>query len=147
MTDVTLVGNDGDIFTFADGEISGGIKTRINADIELSALPGSGPSNALGFDFNGVLKTLIITGALFETTASRVNTSSVTTILEQRQWLEKQLSGQQIAQTFTSNYDSQSFDGSSFATTKIFKGQIEFDENAGDPERSQFVITLLVGGG
>jgi hypothetical protein len=144
MTDVTITGNDGAVFTFADGELSG-IRTQLNPDIEVNPLPGSGPSQALAFDFNGVLKTISLSGVLFETTTSRVDTSSVTTLLEQVQWLEKQLNGTQLARIFTSNYASQTFDGTSFVTTKILAGSFDFNENAGDPERLPFTINLLVG--
>lgn len=146
MVDVTITGNDGAIFTFADGEVSG-IRTQLNPDIEINALPGSGPSQALAFDFNGVLKTISLSGFLFETTSSRVDTSSVTTLLEQIQWLEKQLNGTQLARTFTSNYSSQTYNGTAFVTTKILAGSFDFNENAGDPERIPFNINLLVGSG
>ena len=145
MVDVSIVGNDGSTFTFAAGEITQ-IRTQLNPDIEISALPAAGPSKALAFDFNGVIKTVNLAGVLFATTSSRVDTSSVTTILEQKQWIEKQLNGQQLARTFTSNYDSQTFDGSSFTTTKILAGSVSFTENAGDPERIPITINLLIGG-
>ena len=145
MVDVSMVGNDGSTFTFASGEIEQ-IRTQLNPDIEISALPASGPSTALAFDYNGVIKTISITGHLFATTTSRVSTSSVTTLLEQKQWIEKQLNGQQLARTFTSNYDSYTWDGEAFTTTKILAGAVSFSENAGDPERIPFSINLLVVG-
>ena len=144
MTDVSITGQDDSIFTFAQGEIKSA-KGRIAADIEINALPGSGPSSAIGFDFSGVLKLITISGVLFETTSSRVNTSSVTTILEQKQWLEKQFNGFQSAKAFTSNYDSQSYNGDSYVTTKIFNGQFEYDESEGNTETLNITITLLVG--
>lgn len=143
MTDISITGQDDSIFTFEQGEIKD-VKSRTAADIEINALPGSGPSSAIGFDFNGVLKMITISGALFETTTSRVNTSSVTTILEQKQWLEKQLNGFQIPKSFTSNYESETFDGENFVPTKVFKGQIEIGETEGSPEALPITITLLV---
>jgi len=144
MTDVTITGQDDAIFTFEQGEVKD-VKSRTAGDIELNALPGSGPSQAIGFDFNGVIKMITISGVLFETTASRVDTSSVTTILEQKQWLEKQLNGAQFPKGFTSNYESQSYDGNSFVSTQVFKGQLEINETEGSPEALPFTITLLVG--
>lgn len=144
MVDVTITGNDGSIFTFAAGEVKD-VDGQVIADIEISEFPGTGPSESFGFDFNGVRKVITLTGHIFETTTSRVNTESVTTVLEQKQWLEKQLNGQQSGRTFTSNYESQTFDGTSYVPTKIFAGQAIFKEIAGDPERLQFTINLLVG--
>lgn len=144
MTDITLTGQDDAIFTFAQGEITN-VKGRAAAEVEINALPGSGSSSAIGFDFNGVLKMITISGVLFETSSSRVNTSSVTTILEQKQWLEKQLNGLQLPKGFTSNYDSQSFNGDSFVSTKVFKGLFEWNETEGSPEALPITITLLVG--
>ena len=144
MTDVTITGQDDALFTFAQGEVRS-VKSRTAADIEINALPGSGPSDAIGFDFSGVLKMITISGVLFETITSRVDTSSVTTILEQKQWLEKQLNGFQIAKAFTSNYESQSYSGSAFVSTKIFNGQLEINETEGSPEALPFTISLLVG--
>lgn len=144
ITDVTIIGQDDAVFTFAQGEIKT-VKGRAAAEIEVNALPASGPSSAIGFDFNGVLKMITISGVLFETSSSRVNTSSVTTILEQKQWLEKQLNGLQLPKGFTSNYDSQSFNGTSFVATKVFKGLFEWSETEGSPEALPITITLLVG--
>lgn len=144
MTDTTITGNIGDVFTFADGEINR-IFHRIAGDIEITSFPGLGPSTAFGFDFNGVIKVITITGVLFETTASRVSGASVTTLLEQVQWLEKEINGDQLARSFTSNYASQTFDGTNFVSTAIFAGLFEFSENAGDPEKLPFTLSLLVG--
>ena len=117
MTDVTITDSSGNVFTFADGELDS-VRSSTRGDIEVTAFPGTGPANALGFDFNGVLKTISIPGKLFETTTSRVNTSSITTILEQKQFLEKTLNGRQTSSTFTSNYESQTYDGENFVNTK-----------------------------
>ncbi len=144
MTDVTLTGQDDATFTFAQGEIVK-VKSTTAAEVEVNALPGSGPSSAIGFDFNGVLKLITISGVLFETSSSRVDTSSVTTILEQKQWIEKQFNGLQLPKGFTSNYESQTFNGDTFVATKVFKGRFEVNETEGSPEALPITITLLVG--
>lgn len=144
MTDITIIGQDDSTFTFSQGEVTQ-VGTSVAPDIEISALPASGPSQAIGYDFSGVLKTISISGNLFETSSSRVDTSSVTTILEQKQWLEKQLNGTQTPKGFTSNYDSETFDGSSFVPTIVFKGNFKVTETEGMPDSLPFTINLLVG--
>lgn len=144
MTDVTITNQSGVTFTFADGEVQN-VRGGVNADLDVSALPGSGPMGAFGFDFNGSTKIINLAGAFFETTSSRTSIGSTTTILEQKQWIEEILNGfQLVPMTFTSNYESQSHDGSNFVNTTILFGKMEVNETAGDPERLPFTITLAV---
>lgn len=145
MADVAITNSAGTIFTFSQGEVDK-VRSQIVADVEQTAFPGGGPLNAFNFDFNGPLKIINLTGALFETTASRTDSGSVTTILEQKQWLEQNINGLQTSTTFTSTYDAQTFDGSSFVNTTIMFGQMEFNEEAGNPELLPFTMQLLVGG-
>ena len=145
MATVTIKNTAGTTFTFAFGEVDK-VRSQIAADVEQTAFPGGGPSNAFNFDFSGPLKIINLTGVLFETSASRTDSGSVTTILEQKQWLEQNISGLQTSTTFTSTYDTQTFDGSSFTNTTIMFGQMEFNEEAGNPELLPFTMQLLVGG-
>ena len=69
-----------------------------------------------------LIKVITLTGTLFETTSSRTSSGSTTTILEQKQFLEQNLSGIQTATTFTSNYESETFDGTDFVPTQVFTG-------------------------
>lgn len=144
MADVTIKNASGVIFTFAPGEVAS-VRSGLAADVDQTALPASGPSDAFLFDFEGVRKVIQIKGALFLTDTTRTSTGSTKTILEQKQFLEKILDGSQSSVDFTSTYDTETFDGSSFVQTKIMWGGIEFEEIAGDVEELPFTATLLVG--
>ena len=144
MADVTFTNGSGTVFTFAQGEVNL-VRSQISPDIEQMPLPGGGPSQSFLFDFNGPIKVINVTGQLFSTTASRTDTGSVTTILEQKQWLEQNINGFQTATAFTSTYEGQTFDGSSFVATKASQGNISFDEEAGNPELLKFTIQFVVG--
>lgn len=144
MADVTFTNPSGTVFTFAQGEVNS-VGSKIAPDIEQTPLPGGGPSLAFVFDFNGPGKIITIIGQLFLTSASRTDTGSVTTILEQKQWLEQNINGLQTATAFTSTYEGQTFDGSSFVSTTAVQGNISFDEEAGNPEELKFTMNFLVG--
>ena len=144
MADVTFTNSSGTVFTFEQGEVNN-VRSAISPDIEQTPLPGGGPSLAFTFDFNGPIKVINITGQLVATTASRTDTGSVTTILEQKQWLEQNINGFQTATAFTSTYEGQTFDGSSFVATTAVQGNISFDEEAGNPEELKFTMIFIVG--
>ena len=144
MVNVTLINGAGETFTFADGEVQA-VNSTVNADIEQLAFPGIGPASAFGFDFNGPIKIIRISGVLFETTATRTDMSTTTTILQQKQWLEENVDGFQLGRAFTSNYESQSFDGAAFISTNVLVGTLSFNEQVGNPETLIFNINLLVG--
>lgn len=144
MADVTLTNQAGTIFTFAQGEVNV-VRSQVGADIEQSSLPGSGPIQAFLFDFSGPVKVVTISGQLFSTTSSRTDSGSTTTILEQKQWLEQNINGIQSSTAFTSTYEGQTFDGSSYQSTTVAVGEVTFDEEAGNPEELKFTMRLLVG--
>lgn len=144
MTDISITNSNGIIFTFANGEVKT-VRSRILADIEQTALPAAGPANAFVFDFNGAIKVIEINGTLFETTTSRTSSGTTTSILAQKQWLEANVNGLQQAVTFASNYESQTYDGTAWQTTKIVIGIIEFTEEEAMPGELPFTATLLVG--
>ena len=144
MADVTITNSAGVVFTFEAGEVEK-VRSAVNADIDQSALPSSGPSLAFLFDFEGVRKIISVTGVLIASATTRTSSGTTKTILEQKQWIEQNLSGAQTAAAFTSTYESQTFDGSAFATTNIMWGSITFEEIAGDPSVLPFTIQLLVG--
>ncbi|KKM72365.1 hypothetical protein LCGC14_1421280 [marine sediment metagenome] len=144
MADVTFTNSSGTVFTFAQGEINV-VRSQISPDVEQSALPGTGPISAFLFDFNGPIKIITITGQLFVTTASRTDTGSTTTILEQKQWLEQNINGFQLPTAFSSTYEGQTYDGSSYQSTTVAVGNISFDEEAGNPEELKFTMQFVVG--
>lgn len=145
MTSVSIKNNTGNVtFTFADGEVDS-VEPAISGDIDIIALPGAGPAAGLGFDFGGTTKTIRVRGKLFETPTSRTSSGTVTTILQQKQWLEQIVNGNQFSKTFTSDYDSQTYNGVSFVDTKVYMGNIRFPQKAGEPEWLDFEMELLVG--
>ena len=145
MANPTIKNSNNVTFTFTAGEVRG-VRSQTNADIEPTPFPGTGPANALNFDFNGPIKRININGVLFDDGTNHLDAGSAITILEQKQWLENNISGLQDGLTFASTYETQSFDGSSLTNTKVFVGNIAFDEQAGNPEQLPFTISFLVGG-
>lgn len=144
MANPTVQNGSGVTFTFQAGDVET-VRAKITAGVDQTTFPGAGPSAAFLFDFEGVNKIVTLSGTLTEASSTRTSSGTTTTILAQKQWLEANLSGLQSSVTFTSTYDSQSYDGSSFQTTKVMFGDVEFTENQGDPEHLSFTITLLVG--
>lgn len=144
MAEPAITNSAGVTFTFESGEVAS-VQSDIVSDIDPLALPASGPSQTFLFDYAGVLKNIILQGVLFETSTSRTDSGTTTTILQQKQWIEKNLNGQQTANTFSSTYDSQTYNGSSFETTKIMFSKVSFTERSGDPESLAFTINLIVG--
>ena len=144
MAQPTITNSVGTIFTFNDGELKS-VRSKVIADIDQTSIPGLGPAQALLFDFNGVTKMIQIKGELWTDGTNRLSSGSAITILEQKQFLEQNLSGLQSAVTFTSTYESQTFDGTAYTTTKVMWGSIAFEEVSADPEVLKFNATLLVG--
>ena len=144
MAEPTLTNGAGTTFTFAAGEVNQ-VRAQVAADVEQTAFPGSGPISAFNFDFNGPLKIITISGQLALAASTRTDAGSVTTILEQKQWLEENINGSQTSTAFTSTYEGQTFDGSSYQSTTVMVGQVDFSENSGNPLELPFTMQLLVG--
>ena len=147
MTDVTLVGNDGVTFTFLPGEVNT-VESQVTGGPEVQSIPGTAPANSFSYDLEGGAKVIQVSGQLYDTTAegSRTSSGTTVTILQQKQWLEKQINGSQSLRNFTSNYESQTFSTSGFTQTKVLAGNIRFSEQSGNPSELQFSMRLLVGG-
>ena len=144
MVDVTIKNASGVTFTFEQGEAKS-VDSATVADIEQTALPLSGPLGAFIFDFNGSTKVIMVKGVLWDSDTTRTSTGDTKTILEQKQWLETTINGQQSAVEFTSDFDSQTYDGSSFANTTVAVGRVRFRQVEGEPEFLQFEMDLVVG--
>lgn len=150
-TDVSLTTN-GITFTFAAGEVDR-VESTIIANTEQQELPSQGPANALLLDTNGPIKTLSISGILYETASSRTTSGTITTILSQKQWLESLINSNQSTVIFTSNYESQTVLDSTgvspfqagFTTTPVKVEQLKFTEEEGNPNLLRFEMTLRVG--
>ena len=115
MTNVSFeVG--GITFTFQDGDIDK-CKSTIQSNIENSMVTGMGPMGAYNYDFDGCSKTIEISGNLTKATTDRTSSGTCKTILEQKKWLESLVNGNQGNITFISNYESQSVDVSTGASS------------------------------
>ena len=144
MADPTIQNSSGIIFTFNSGEIKS-VRSRLMADIDQTSIPGLGPSQSLLFDFNGVTKMISLRGELWSDGTNRLSSGTAITILAQKRWLEENLNGFQTAVAFTSTYESQTHNGTSYEATKVMWGSINFEEVSGDPEVLKFDCTLMVG--
>ena len=144
MADVIITNASGVTFTFESGEVDL-VRASVDEEIDQTGLPAPGPSEDFLFDFEGVRKIIQVNGGLYLTATTRTSTGTTKTILAQKQWLEQNLNGSQTSANFTSTYEAQTFDGSSYVATKIMWGTITFAEVSGDPELLPFTITLVVG--
>lgn len=130
-------------FTFTDGDCET-IETAINSNLDFDAMPVSTPDGALLFDVNGTTKTITVRGNLSNNGSNHLSSGSAVTINEQRQWLEKNLNGNQVGGTWDSNYAS-TWDGVGWYASTIMFSQIRFTEQEGNPAGLNFEITLFVG--
>lgn len=130
-------------FTFNDGDVEE-IISSVTSELDHEPMPMSPPGHAMLFDFNGVGKNITVNGHLTEATETLVNGESITSIDEQRRWLESKINGAQAPLTFESNYTS-TYNGSTFQNSKSYKSNITFTERTQEPNRLQFRIVLIVG--
>jgi len=156
MTDVSITNQEEHTFTFADGEVQD-IRTSINSNPDADPMPLSAPGLAIIFDFNGALKTITITGMLFDTTGDDRVTGSgaptVQTLAQQRWWLETLVTGNQSVANFNSNYDDQTYAGGSITDyvagsgpqTQVVVSGLTFGEVQGDPNKLPFTLKLIAG--
>lgn len=145
MTDVSLRGFDGVLFTFAPGSVTD-VDSRIASGAEVQALFGVGPAGGYAYDMEGPSKVITVRGSLFAVDTSRTSSGTTISVLQQKQWLEKQVNGNQSPKDFMSNYESTSWNINSFSQTKVVIGTIEFRESEEAPEELMFSMSLLVGG-
>jgi len=152
MTDISLTTSNGYVFTFANGEVED-IKSTIQADLTYVSKAKTGPMNNITYDYTGVKKIITVRGVLVSTTTSRVNGYSVNTEIEQKQWLESLVNGNQKAIKFTSNYESLSVlyqlnatppYESSFTNTYVRIQNISFGEQDGLVGQIPFTMSLIV---
>jgi hypothetical protein len=152
MTDVSLTTNNGYVFTFANGEVED-IKSNLQADLTYVSKAKTGPMSNVTYDYTGVKKILTVRGILVSTTTSRVSGYSINTAVEQKQWLESLVNGNQKAIKFTSNYESLSVLSklgatapyeSAFTNTYVRIQNISFSEKNGLVDQIPFTMSLIV---
>ena len=144
MAEVTITNSTGVIFTFVDGEVNN-VDATITGEIDQTKLPGSGPSQAIIFDFMGANKTINIRGQLIDDGTNHLSSGSAITILEQKVFLEKILDGIQTTQLFTSDFESETFSGAVGSPTRVAINSMKFMQEAGNPEALPFEMSLMVG--
>lgn len=134
MTNPSITSN-GVTFTFADGECE---KVEVNKQGQLdeNTMPASDSDGTFVVDFNGVLKTIVVTGELFDTTDSRTSSGSVMTIEQQIAWLENLVNGSQFGYTFNSRFQT---------NKKVYCRRFKADEEAGKPTGAPFTLELVEG--
>lgn len=122
-------------FEFQDGDAS---KVTIvkQAHLDENPTPASDSDDAFVIDFNGVLKTITVTGQLTDATTTRTDTGSVLTIEEQINWLEALVDGAQAGYLFNSTYQT---------NKKVFCRKVTFDEECGKVNESPFTIEFVEG--
>ena len=140
---VTLTTSGAVVFTFGAGDLES-VQSNVSTDLDFDSMPGSTADSAMLFDFNGVKKTIRISGQLSNNGANKLSSGSAITINEQRQWLEKTLNGFQTALQFSSNYSS-TWNGVSWLQSVILFSSVTFTEQIGSPSGLPFEITLFVG--
>lgn len=116
VTAVTIVNQDNVTFTFQDGDVNK-ITCDVLSEVEQNGLSGQGFNNSHLADFEGVRKVLTLTGALTAATTTRTSSGTVTTIKQQKDWLEGLQNGLQSPKAFTSRYESCNIMVSKFSTT------------------------------
>jgi hypothetical protein len=152
MVDVTLIVG-GTTFTFSNGDVQ-----KITSTIETSAEQQKIASvSALGtriYDYDGVIKMITISGVLTEAATTRISGHTITTIFQQKSWLESLANAAQGSITFQSNYESSSAISSTGAVAPYKAGfgnttckimGMRFEEEEGVPNKLPFTITLGVG--
>jgi hypothetical protein len=137
-----IMTSDGIIFSFNDGDCDD-ITSNVNTDLDFDAMPGMTADAALGFDFNGVKKTIEVSGTLTDTGTNRLSSGVAITITDQRKWLEKILNGSQTGSAFSSTYTS-TWNGSSWEASIILFGSLVFNEKSGLPNGLPFRMSLYV---
>lgn len=152
MADVSLTAN-GRTFTFQSGDCQI-VESTITPELDVTPITQSGPRGTRVYDYAGVNKVIRLSGFLTPASSTRVQFYSITSVLEQKQWLESICNGNQSAITFSSTYEGQSVTGSggtvpynaSFGTTTVFVTSLKFTETAGKGQPLAFEMSLVVGG-
>ena len=87
-------------------------------------------------DFNGVIKTITLTGYITPATTTRTSIGTVTTIEQQIDWLIDLVDGAQDGYTFNSTYQT---------SKTVYCRKVNFDEVSGDPNKVYYTIEFIEG--
>jgi len=122
-------------FTFQDGD---GAEVEINkvANLDENPTPASDSDNAFIIDFNGVIKTVTVTGFITEALTTRTDSGTITSIEDQQDWLLALVDGGQSGYTFNSTYQ----------TNKIlYCRRVNFKEVSGESNQVPYVMEFVEG--
>jgi hypothetical protein len=122
-------------FTFADGDCET-VVVKKNGNLDENPLPASDSNYAFVIDFNGVLKTITLSGFITEALTTRTDIGTTTTIEAQQDWLLALVNGSQTGYTFSSTYQT---------GKTVYCRNVQFTEKSGDPNRVSFVIDFVEG--
>ena len=134
MANVTIK-NGTKTFTFELGDVEN-VKINKVGQLDVNPMPASDSDFAFVIDFNGVLKTITISGAISESSTTRVNDETVKTIAEQIDWLLTLVDGTQSGYTFNSTFQ---------ANKTVYCKKIEFNEEQGLVTKAPFTIEFVEG--
>ena len=134
MSNPTILKN-GVTFTFDDGEVKS-VDVEKVGNLDVSSTPASDSNDSFIVDFNGVVKSIMISGQLFETDTTRTSTGTTTSIEDQQAWLEDLVDGSQNGYTFNSSYQT---------NKTVFCRRVKFSEDAGKPNNVKFSMELIEG--
>lgn len=160
----TSIENGTETFTFEESMIEK-ISSAIVTEIDENVLPQSGPLSNIGVDSNGVIKTIIVTGRLYDAkNGSVVSVQNIQSMEIMKLWLEALENGNQVVRIFVSNREKFSVIGvgtsvitdtvssesitlqAAFGVTTVYVKSIDFDDEEGNPETIPFIMTLWVAG-
>lgn len=127
-------------FTFQDGD-GQKVTEEIGSGVDDVAMPGSGSSSTLLFDFDGVINTLTLVGNLADCATTRASdNANVKTIEQQKAYLKAMVSGMQSSVAFISTFNAS-------PGIDVMIKNMTFDEEAGNPNELPFTIKLIEGSG
>jgi len=152
MTNVSLT-VDKITFTFQNGDVDS-CKGAESTELENSMISGTGPMFNYNYDYSGCSKKIDIKGILTPADTTRTDTGTIKTILQQKQWLESLVNGQQKPITIITKYETDSVERqlggilpnqADFTETECMVESMSFEEEAGNPQQITFNMSLAVG--
>lgn len=122
-------------FTFQDGDVDS-VTVNKNGNLDENPIPASDSNNAFIIDFNGVIKTITVSGFITEAATSRTDVGTTTSIEDQSAWLLDLVDGLQTGYTFSSTYQT---------NKTVYCRRVNIVEKSGDALRVSFNIEFVEG--
>lgn len=134
MSNPTIT-KDGVTFTFQDGDVED-INIKKNGNLDENPMPVSDSDMAFVMDFNGVLKTITLTGKVTVADTTRTDSGTTKTIEEQIDWLLDLVDGVQGGYTLSTTYQT---------SKTVYCRSVSFKEKAGEGNFSIFTMEFVEG--